>query len=368
MAEHERTGVERRDFLRRSAAAAAAGGLVFGDWGTRAEAATLSTRVLGRTGLKVTELTFGAIQLNSTAHDRVLEHAIDQGVNLVHVAPGYQNGKAMEVVGRVMQRKRAKVFIALKAGPYPNELENCLRVLNTDYVDILVPPVTNPNEFQNERLKNAFAALKQQGKIRFSGFAGHSNEAACVQAANAAGFWDTCLLRYHVQNREQLDPVVNQAARGAKIGFMVMKASTGLQRGSQEAFGAGLRNVLGNRNLATLTLGMNSVQQVDGNIGALTARNVAADRDFQRYLASCAGRSCDTCGRCQQACPQGVAINDYLRASMYRQRGDLELADELVRGIPVRHSLAACNHCGQCDQHCHLKLDVVSLLHEAAGD
>lgn len=352
-------GMARRDFLRTSAAVAA-GTLVFGDW-TPAIAADLPTRTLGRTGLKVTTISFGAIQLNSAAHARVLEHAIDSGMNLVHVSAYYQNGRAIEVVGQVMRRKRNQVVLCLKDG----DLDQCLRTLNTDHVDILVPP-KSAQDARNRRFYEQFQQWKQQGKVRFLGFATHDDMAAVITAAAGAGFWDCCLVNYNIGNRAELNPVIQRAVQNPKMGFMVMKASRGLPGGNVAQWQAGLRNLLANTNLTTLTLGMNSIQQVDQNIAAVLQRSTQADFEFERHAAACAGTMCSFCGDCARSCPRGVAVMDYLRAAMYAERGDHGLATELVRTIPVRRSLAVCNDCGLCTAACGRRLAVLDELHAAA--
>lgn len=354
----------RREFLTRTSATAAAA-LLLGQ-SRRAQAAALPTRTLGRTGLEVTTVSFGAIQLNNAGHERVLEHAIDQGMNLVHVSPGYQNGRAIEVVGAVMKRKRDKVFLALKEGPYPQNIERALQKLNTDYVDILVPPVTDPNAFGNERMAAGFAQMKQQGKARFSGFATHSNMAACLLAATAAGFWDVVLLSYSVESRAAQQEALAAAVKSG-IGVLVMKGSQGLPRSNPEGFAAGLRNLLTYQGVHSLTLGMATLQHVDQNIAAVTQRDARADREFARYVASCQGRFCSGCHQCHEACPRGVAVDEYLRAWNYRQRGDYQLANELLAALPTRRSLAMCNACGRCDQACQQRLAVLERLREAAG-
>ncbi|MBI2299477.1 MAG: hypothetical protein HYU66_11135, partial [Armatimonadetes bacterium] len=85
MTEHEADQglpeVGRRDVLRAGAGAGlAAATLMFGDW-TPAAAASLPKRKLGRTGLNVTTITAGTVRCTDR---RVIDHALDRGINLVH--------------------------------------------------------------------------------------------------------------------------------------------------------------------------------------------------------------------------------------------------------------------------------------------
>jgi len=347
---------DRRGFISTSAALAA-GGLVFGDW-SEAQAADMPRRKLGRTGMSVSVLSFGAIQLNSPSHQAVLERAIDQGVNFVHVSPGYQGGKAMEVVGAVMKRKRNQVFLALKQDP--GNIDGSLQKLNTDHVDLLIP---DTKDVDNNAKRDAFKKLKDSGKARWCGFACHSGMADRLTRAYKAGWMDVNLIAYNYGNKGELDPVIARAVQAQKMGFMVMKSSQGLNSQQKANYPGVIKGLLAaNSNLATITAGMATVQHVDANIkGVLTLANWQA-KGYLEELSACAGKVCSFCGSCTQACPRGVAVDDYLRAYHYRERGDIELARELVDSIPQLRSMARCDNCGICNGTCHKNLDVVGML------
>ncbi len=362
MSEAESMGPARREFLTTSALLAG-GALVFGDW-TPAQAASLPTRRMGRTKIDATVLSFGAIQL--TAQNRgasVLERAIKQGVNLVHVSPDYTGGQALAQVGEVMKRHRDSVFLALKCHPDENTVLSAMRKLNVSYVDILIPNVGG-GQLSDGNLYRRFESLQNKKKIGAIGFATHKNMAADIKAATAAGWWDCVLTSYNTGCKGEVAPVMASAVSSQKMGFMAMKASQGI--GGD--FAAGLRGLLANRNLATITLGMASVDQVDRNIAALASRGASiAEPSDRHYVDSCAGRVCSMCGRCEQACQRGVAVGEYLRAWNYRDRGDIALATDLVRAIPQRQSLAMCNRCGRCDHSCQRQLSVMDRIHDVAG-
>jgi aryl-alcohol dehydrogenase-like predicted oxidoreductase len=121
-------------------------------------------RLLGRSGLKVSALSFGAATFGggneffaawgNTGVDearRMVDLCLDAGVNLFDVANGYSNGLAEEILGKALQGKRDKVLISTKAffpmGDGPNDvgssrlhiLDQCeasLRRLGTDHIDI----------------------------------------------------------------------------------------------------------------------------------------------------------------------------------------------------------------------------------------
>ena len=92
--------IPRREFIKATSMAVAGlsvGGLKAG----QIEPVTvngLPGTVLGRTGLRVTSISFGGIMITEP---RVMDRAIDQGINLVHLAPGYHDHRSLEAFGRV---------------------------------------------------------------------------------------------------------------------------------------------------------------------------------------------------------------------------------------------------------------------------
>ena len=121
-------------------------------------------RLLGGSGLKVSALSFGAATFGGTNEffkawgsievdeaRRLLDICFEAGINLFDTANGYSDGRSEEVLGAALQGRRDKALISTKAyfptGDGPNnrgssryhlrrEIENSLRRLNTDYVDI----------------------------------------------------------------------------------------------------------------------------------------------------------------------------------------------------------------------------------------
>ncbi|WNR45487.1 aldo/keto reductase [Paenibacillus roseipurpureus] len=151
-------------------------------------------RTLGKTGLDVSVLSFGASSLGSVFREtneeesiRTVHTAIDQGINLIDVSPYYGLTKAETVLGNaISQLDRTRFILSTKAGRYGDaefdfskeriiqSVDESLMRLQTDYIDILY---LHDIEFApfHVILEEAFPALddlKQTGKIRFFGVSG----------------------------------------------------------------------------------------------------------------------------------------------------------------------------------------------------
>lgn len=151
-------------------------------------------RTLGKTGLKVSTLSFGASSLGSVFREtddkeavRTVHAAVDAGINLIDVSPYYGATKAESVLGSaIKQISRDRFFLSTKAGRYGVDnfdfsgatieasLEESLRRLNTDYVDILFLhdiEFVEPGIILEEAIPT-LQRLKEKGKIRNSGICG----------------------------------------------------------------------------------------------------------------------------------------------------------------------------------------------------
>ena len=148
-------------------------------------------RQLGRTNLRVSELSLGAAR--GAARDRrrfmeTVQAAIDAGVNFIDTAAGYDDGVSEEVLGAALQG-RDDVLVETKYRPYdgwapeaaytgsPEALrasaEGSLRRLNRGRVDILLGhglrTVESLDRFMNDGCLDAMVQLRDQGTVRFIG-------------------------------------------------------------------------------------------------------------------------------------------------------------------------------------------------------
>jgi L-galactose dehydrogenase len=151
-------------------------------------------RKLGKTGLDVSVLSFGASSLGSVFREtddkesiRTVHEAVDRGINLIDVSPYYGLTKAETVLGMAIKEiSRDRFILSTKAGRYGPELfdfsekriidsvDESLKRLNTDYLDILFLHDIEFVPFE-EVESGAFTALdklKQSGKIRYFGVSG----------------------------------------------------------------------------------------------------------------------------------------------------------------------------------------------------
>jgi uncharacterized protein len=322
--------------------------------------------VFGRTGLRVTNISFGGIMITEP---KVLARAVDQGINLVHLAPGYQDHRSLEAFGRALKNRRNKVIITIKE--WPEKIDASLRALGTDYVDILVPPIQEIKLIGDPVYKENYEKAKKAGKVGFMGFACHKSMDKILEAARLDGSYDVVLLSYaNADNPAFLS--ATKAANQAGIGIMSMK---GMPEKIQLNFDnpdldtcAALCHAMVKRQHAhTILASMNSFQVVDQFMDILRTRLSYSNSELERrFWASRGGRYCSMCGKCEERCPAGVGITRILRYRMYyRDYGLNGYARTCYAGLGDGAGATACADCGRCEETCTRNLPIREMIGQA---
>lgn len=144
-------------------------------------------RYLGRSGLQVSAIGLGTNnfggRLDAAASAVVINHALDMGVNMIDTSNSYGGTYSEEYIGRALKGKRHQAVIATKVSSRmadgPNnagnsrkhimtEVENSLRRLKTDYIDLYQIHWQDANVPIEETLR-ALDDLVRQGKARYIG-------------------------------------------------------------------------------------------------------------------------------------------------------------------------------------------------------
>jgi len=261
---------------------------------------------LGKTGLKVSDISFGSSRLRS-GEERLVEHAIDRGVNYIDTAESYTGGQSEEVIGNALKGKRDKVILASKqfAGTTTtresmmHELEASLKRLQTEHIEVYFNhAVNNKDRLDNPEWYEFISRAKKQGKIAHSGISGHAGRLTEVLD--------------HAIDNDLVDVILAAYNFGQDPAFY--------ERLTKSFAQAAFRWTLSNPNVDALIVSMTGIEQIDEYLGASGAHSVAdSDMRLLKEYAHLNGASyCKhACNRCEGSCPFGVPIADVLRTRMY---------------------------------------------------
>ena len=374
----------RRDFLAGLALPAAASAAPSAP--AAAQASKLLYRTLGKTGLKVTALSFGCM---TTSDESVIRRAADAGILHFDTARAYQNGNNERMVGAALKERRKQVVISSKTLAKTRQealdhLDTSLREIGTDYLDVWYLHSRSAPEEVTDELLEVQRAAKKAGKIRFAGVSTHFNMDRMLAHLVERGQTDVVLTTYNFsmrnvapaeQQARRIDMTTAiQAARKAGMGIVVMKAMAGgvarVGRGDR-LYGAdpeALKKVLGmqggalaaikwvlkNSSVDTAIVCMTDSDQLEEDLRAMAEPYTRRDEAvLQALLAAIGPRYCRMCGTCNGVCDKGVRVPDMLRFLAYAEGyGQFALARERYLELPEDARAARCRDCASCSVAC----------------
>ena len=206
-------------------------------------------RELGKTGIKVSEIGFGAWAIGESwwgkQDDRdslaALEKALDLGINFIDTAAVYGNGKSEKLIREFLKDRKDKIYVATKTppsngiwrpspwDPWENtfseaylrrDVESRLRNLGTDCLDILQLHTWTRAWNRDPEPLRVLAKLKQEGKIRAVGISTPENDQDSVIDPMKQGLVDVVQVIYNLfeqQPAAELLPVAQEMGVGIII-------------------------------------------------------------------------------------------------------------------------------------------------------
>ena len=249
---------DRRTFLKQGLAATTGISIMSGAlfsktlaWATEPAKSPLPRKPLGRTGHEVSILSLGGEATIERADRReqaarIINRALDLGVNYIDTAPRYGQGSSEINIGQVMKTRRKEVFLATKSHDYTYDgtmklIEQSLDRLQTDYLDLYQHHfVRSSSQLRQLEQKNsarqAFERLKNEGVIRNIGITGHSSRLLAEALQNYD--YDCVLItinaaRASMNDSEYLDHFFALASEKnvGVIGMKVVNAGSLLRQG-----------------------------------------------------------------------------------------------------------------------------------------
>jgi aryl-alcohol dehydrogenase-like predicted oxidoreductase len=205
----------------------------------------LPKRQLGRTGLQVTTLGYGAMELRGAPRgrdvsddqaDRILNAVVDSGINFIDTSIDY--GLSEERIGKYISHRRDEFYLATKAGCWalPTEppagsggerphvftpeniragIEQSLRRMKTDYVDLLQFHSSPSKQTMEEHGGlQTLLDLKKEGKVRFIGVSGTFPN---ITEQLELGVFDEFQIPYSALERKHEDVIHQASEAGAGI-------------------------------------------------------------------------------------------------------------------------------------------------------
>lgn len=322
------------------------------------------TVTLGKTGITVDKNGFGALPIQRISKEDaayLLRKAYDHGVRYFDTARAYSDSE--EKIGYALSNVRKDIFIATKTmaktgGDLRKDLEESLKKLNTDYIDVYQfhnPPFV-PRPGGEDGLYDEALKAQKEGKIRFIGITNHRLKVA-LEAVESGLFATMQFPFSYLADKSEFELV--EKCHAAGMGFIAMKGMAGglINNGRNAyAFMMGQEHVLpiwGVQKEAELDQFLDCQVNPPSMSGEIKAV-------IEKDRAELVGNFCRSCGYCMP-CPVGINIPQAARMSLLLRRAPLK--QNLTPATTANMMLIPnCLHCNNCKNHCPYGLDTPTLL------
>ena len=441
-----KTDINRRDFLKRAGSAALAMGGVAAVAGckggeTSAPAGTaekagggeMTYRTNNGNGDKVSILGYGCMRwpmikdengkdiIDQETTDRLIDYAIEHGVNYFDTAPVYLQGQSEAATGRSLKRyPRDSYFIATKLSNFSNaSLENSiemyrnsLRNLQTDYIDYYLLHSLSGLEAFNSRfgesgIMDFLQKEREAGRIRNLGFSFHGSPEGFdeLMALHEKYHWDFVQIQLnyvdwtHASGRnanakylqEELDKrgiqsVIMEPLLGGRLSKVPQHIADRLkERNPQGSVASWAFRFAGTHpGVLCVLSGMTYMEHLQDNTGTYSPL-VPLNEDELAFLEETAELMqkyptipCNDCKYCMP-CPYGIDIPAILlhynkcvnegNISQSQQDENYRKARRIYlvsydRAVPALRQADHCIGCNQCVEHCPQKINIPRELHK----
>jgi len=363
-------------------------------------------RELGRTGLRVSQLGFGAMRLPMVGQGKearvndelaipMIHRAFEAGVNYIDSAVGYCNHDSQRVLGDALKGWREKIVVSTKNHYYGEDekewwknLEDSLRLLQVEQIDIYNHHGIRWKTWEESiepRVSKWMLKARDQGLVKHVCVSFHDDNDALRKVVDT-GYAASITLQYNLLDRQLTDGIAYAHEKGVGIVVMGPVAGGRLGTGSEvlEKLIPGiervpelaLRFVLSNPNVTVALSGMSTMQHVEENLATAAdpvslseTDKQAIDQHLQR-MKGMADLYCTGCKYCMP-CPEEVAIpkifERYNRGRVYGlwENARKEYARLGTNQWDKGNKADACVECGECEEKCPQNIPIREQLKEA---
>ena len=370
----------------------------------------MEMRKMENLGVETSLLGFGCMRFPVTAEgaidepeaERMLDKAIENGVNYIDTAYPYHEGRSEVVVGNILKKyDRDSFYLATKLPLWKVEtlkdveeiFEEQLSRLQTDHVDFYLMHAVNRERWDRMAALGcieALESLKERGKIRYLGFSFHDSYEVFEEVLGYRD-WDFCQIQFnYMDTEEQAGMKGYNLAREKGVPLVIMEPVKG---GRLAAFSGDIaqkfRSLDEDASFASFALrwvgslpgvkvilsGMSTMEQVEDNLKTfgqfkpLSQEEQAVIADVAATVKGRIQNGCTGCRYCMP-CPAGVDIPGCFRVwNHYHMYQNYNLVKrDWENQIGKSHQASNCVKCGKCEAACPQKLSIRSDLERVQED
>ncbi|MFC2097181.1 aldo/keto reductase [Bacteroidota bacterium] len=259
--------------------------------------------ILGKTGIKVTPICYGASRSQESS---LVKAILDQGINFLDTGRSYARGQNEIMIGNALKGIRKQVVIQSKMhtdipkeNPYSKEsaksikngmekkLNESLKALQTDYIDIMLNHAEKgPKSLLHDAVLDFFVSAKKAGKIRAFGFSTHNDNLDIIETAVKNPIYEIVMIPYNHKGSfvhslsgsyaEWDQPRLEKSLKALhkqKVGIIAMKTCSGgtysFKDSETPTYKDAIKWVLKKDYIDCAAVAMGNFQQIDENLLAM---------------------------------------------------------------------------------------------------
>lgn len=320
---------------------------------------------LGKTGLMVTKPAMGCLPVQRCSEDSavdILRAAYEGGINFFDTANAYTDSERK--IGLALSDVRDKIILATKSAATDKNgvlahIENSLRMMKTDYIDLFqfhqaaaLPDINDPNGAYAGALE-----AKKRGWIGHIGITTH--RIAVAEQAAVNGNFETLQFPFSYISSPR-DLRLAESCRKADVGYIAMKGLAGGLLGTNPRACHAFMNEYDN---VVPIWGIQSLDELRQWL-ALAEEDPVLDDELREVINAdrheLSGTFCRSCGYCMP-CTVGIEIRNCARMNMLLRRSPWQqyMTDEWRAKM---NKINDCIDCGKCSTRCPYQLDTPKLL------
>lgn len=333
----------------------------------------MKKRRLGRTGLEVTPISFGALPIQRCTVEEagpILNAVLDRGINFVDTARAYTDSEFK--IGRHISNRRKEYYLATKSmardkANMAKDIETSLTNMQTDYIDLYqVHNIKTRADFDAVMAPGgaleALQEAKQAGKIGHIGVTGHS--VALLVEAIKTGEFSTVQVPFNFIETGALDELF-PLAKELDVGRIVMKPLGG---GQVKNSNLALRFIL-EQDISVAIPGMDKVEQIEQNVKAAKDFRPLTEEERAVLKAEAEAIGPNFCRRCGYCMPCAVGIDIPQLFIFHLQYASYGLKDVIPgRYAGLKAKASDCIECGVCETRCPYDLPIRERMKQVARD
>jgi len=369
-------------------------------------------RKLGKTEKSISTIGLGCMRLPTKDNlqmsqnideietTKMIEYAIDNGINYFDTAYLYHGGKSEVVIGKILNNfKRNEFYLATKSpvwfinseGDFTRLLEEQLTKLKFDYIDFYLLHSLDSNRWNNIVKKyNVLSELedaKQKGLVKHIGFSFHDSFDVFKSIIDEYDKWEFCQVQYNYMDIENqagkkgvdyafakdLGVIIMEPLRGGRLANPPenVKAIINSYKPLRIPQEWAMRWLWSQKEISTVLTGSSNLEQLKQNIDFV---NNAIDFEFSNEDLELIKKvkkayldrikiDCTKCNYCLP-CPNGVNIprNFELYNDVFIYENPIPPRMTYQRFMPDIEKASNCIQCEECESKCPQKLEISKLL------